>query len=159
MCIRDSTNSAPQHKNLNRYIWLGLEDHILESASTQDFKVSVFTGPVFRDDDKKLKTQPGAEDLPIPKEYWKIAVMVNSDTGKLSATAYIFSQGEMIRDMTEAAFILGQYKVYQVKIAKVEAVTKLDFGHLREFDPLANTNESAFGEAAFEISALENIKL
>ena len=153
------TNSAPQHKDLNRDIWLGLENYIMDSASTDGFKVSIFSGPIFRESDKKLKSQPGAEDIPIPEEFWKIAVMVNSDTGKLSATAYILSQGDMIRDMTESAFILGQYKVYQVKISKVETATGLDFGHLRDFDPLSGAQESRFGEAAFEVSSPANIRL
>ena len=85
--------------------------------------------------------------------------MVNADTGKLSATAYILSQGDMIRDMTESAFILGQYKVYQVKISKVEMATGLDFGQLRDFDPLSGAQESRFGEAAFEVSSHANIRL
>ncbi len=85
------TNCAPQHKNLNQRDWLKLEDYILDAAKTKDFKVSVFSGPVFRDDDRTLKRQPGAEDVKIPESFWKVVVMVNSSTEMLSATGYVLS--------------------------------------------------------------------
>ena len=155
------TNSAPQHKDLNQRDWVGLEDYIMESAETRDFKVSVFTGPVFRDDDRRLREQPGAEDVQIPEEFWKVAVMVNSDTGKLSATGYVLSHGEMIRDLTEAAFVLGRYETYQVQLARVEEVTGLDFGSLKDHDPLGAEldTESPFGRAALRIARPEDLRL
>ena len=154
------TNSVPQHKDLNQKDWVGLEDYILEAAETKDFKVSVFTGPIFREDDKWLKRQPGAEDIQIPEEFWKIAVMVKGDTNQLSATGYVLSQGKMIQDLTEAAFILGQYETYQAQISRIEAATGLDFGHLRDFDPLAAVDEEApFGESVLRISRPEDIRL
>ena len=53
------TNAAPQHSRLNQgaELWLGLENHVLESARTHGFKACVFTGPVIRDDDPRL--EPG----------------------------------------------------------------------------------------------------
>lgn len=153
------TNSAPQHKDLNQKDWVGLEDYILESADTKDFKLSAFTGPVFHDNDKKLKVQPGAEDIKIPEEYWKIAVMVNEDTGSLSATGYVLSQGKMIRDLTEAAFLLGEYKTYQVRIAMIEDVTGLNFGDLKNHDPLNTATESVFGQSALKIDGPGDLKL
>ena len=155
------TNSAPQHKDLNQKDWVGLEDYILEAADTRDFKVNVFTGPIYRDDDRKLRHQPGAEDVPIPQEFWKVASMVNVDTGKLSATGYILSHGPMIRNLTEAAFVLGQYETYQVRIALIEAETGLDFGDLRSADPMGAelTAESAFAETARKIGGPQDLML
>ena len=153
------TNCAPQHENLNRRHWVGLEDYILEAATTKDFKLSVFTGPVFRDTDNPLEHQPGATGIKIPEEYWKVAVMVNSNTVKLSATGYILSQGKMIRGMTESAFVLGAYRVYQVQISKIEKQTGLTFGNLRNFDPLGRETESQYGNAAFEIQGAMDLKL
>ena len=146
------TNSAPQHEDLNQKDWVGLEDYILEAAETREFKLSVFTGPVFRPHDPRLKRQLGAEDVQIPEEFWKIAVMVYADTNKLSATGYILSHGPMIRRLAEAAFVFGQYKTYQVPIAQIEAETGLDFDRLREFDPLRGEKESVFGRAAILIN-------
>ena len=63
--------------------------------------------------------------------------MINDATGALHATGYVLSQGRMIRDLTEAAFVLGAYRTYQLPIRQIEAATGLDFGDaLRDADPL-----------------------
>jgi endonuclease G, mitochondrial len=144
------TNSAPQHEDLNQKDWVGLEDYVLEAAETRGFRVSVMTGPVFDPADCKLKAQPGAEDILIPEEFWKIAVMVNDATGKLSATGYVLSQGRMIRHLVESPFVYGQYKTYQVRIALIAAETGLDFSALIPFDPLGTEMpaEATFAEVA-----------
>lgn len=140
------TNSAPQHSSLNQRDWVGLEDYILDASEDFEFKVSIFTGPVFRDDDRTLKRQPGAEDIPIPREFWKVAVMLNKDTSVLSATGYVLSHGRMIHNLTEAEFVLGAYKTYQVPLALIEAEAGIDLDALKEFDPM---NVSSLAEAAF----------
>lgn len=131
------TNSVPQHQDLNQKDWVRLEDYLLGAAETLGFRASVFTGPVFRTTDKRLRRQPGAEDVQIPEEFWKVAVMINADTGQLHATAYVLTHGPLIRDMTEAAFVFGQHDSYQVPITLVEEATGLDFGALRTFDPMS----------------------
>ena len=153
------TNSAPQHEDLNQKTWLGLEDYILRSAQTRGFKACVMTGPVFRPGDKRLRHQPGAQDVRIPEEFWKIAAMIKADTGKLSVTGYVLSHGPMIADMTEAAFVYGKYKTYQVALSVIEANTGLDFGDLKQFDPLGTAQESLFGAAAFQITGPESLRL
>lgn len=135
------TNCVPQHEDLNQKDWVRLEDYLLGAAETRGFKASVFTGPVLRESDRRLKKQPGAEDIQIPEEFWKVAVMINADTDKLHATAYVLSHGPLIRKLTEAAFVFGKHETYQVPIALVEEATGLDFGRLREFDPLRRTAE------------------
>jgi len=154
------TNCAPQHEDLNQKDWVGLEDYILEAADTRDFKVSVLTGPVFDDEaDRTLKFQPGAEDIQIPGAFWKIAVMVHADTGALSATAYLLTQGDLIRDITESAFVLGEYRTYQVKVTKIEALTGFDFGALRCHDPMAAEPEGMFGRDVVPVTGAESLKL
>ncbi len=140
------TNSAPQHEDLNQADWVGLEDYILDAASEFDFRASVMTGPVFRDTDRPLRNQQGAEDVAIPREFWKVAVMRRKDSGALSATGYVLSHGEMIRGLTEAEFVLGEYETYQVPLRLIEEQTGLDFGSLKDADPL---NVPAASEAAF----------
>ena len=130
---------------LNRRHWVGLEDYILDAALAEDLKISVFTGPVFRNDDPQLESK--VSDVRIPREYWKVAVLVNKDTGKLSSSAYILSQGQMIRGFTEAAFVLGQFETYQVPINLVERNTGYDFGVLREVDVMSNVSDT---ESNFE---------
>lgn len=153
------TNSAPQHEDLNQVEWLGLEDYILEAAETRDFRVSVLTGPVFRDSDRALKS--GASEVRIPEEFWKIAVMVHSGTGKLSATGYVLSHGPLIRDLVESPFVLGAYKTYQVQIARIERETGLDFGTLRNADPLgaALRREAPFANVARVIQGPDSLTL
>ncbi len=122
------TNSCPQHKDLNQKEWLKLEDYILNNAKTRDLKVSVFTGPVF-----------GARDIEyrgvrIPEEFWKIAVIVNNETGRLSATGYVLSQRDMLSPFE---FVYGKFKTYQVPLSRIAALTGLDLGQLPAHDPFA----------------------
>ena len=67
----------------------------------------------------------------------------------------------MIKDMTEAAFVLGAYETYQVKIAKIERETGLDFGGLREFDPLGSAlpEEAPFSQVFRRIRGPADLKL
>ena len=154
------TNCAPQHEDLNQRDWVGLEDYVMEHAETKDFKVSVFTGPVFRDSDKRLKAKHNDQEVQIPEEFWKVVVTEKED-GSLSATGYILSHGEMIKSMVEAAFVYGEYKTYQVQIARIEAETGLDFGPLRDADPLGQelTAETSFADAVRAIDGIQDVRL
>lgn len=123
------TNCAPQHSSLNQQTWADLEDYILSNTDNHDLKVSVFTGPVFRDDDMLYR-----EQFQIPAEFWKVVVFLK-DNVSLSATAYLQTQKNLIENLR---FAFGEYHTYQVSIAKIESLTKLNFGDLRNYDPLAN---------------------
>ncbi|MDX2160923.1 MAG: DNA/RNA non-specific endonuclease [bacterium] len=127
------SNAAPQHKHLNQRTWLGLEDYILENADVHDLKVSVFTGPVFRDDDMIYR-----QKYQIPAEFWKVVVMVKND-GSRSATAYLQTQKHLIVNLE---FAYGAYQTYQVPVRRIETLTRLNFGTLRTFDPIANLEGS-----------------
>lgn len=137
------TNCAPQHKDLNQKAWLDLEDYILNNAVTHDLKVSVFTGPIFKDSDQTYR------GIQLPEEFWKIAVMVKQD-GALSATAYLQTQKNLLGKLD---FSYGEYKTYQVAVAHIEASTNLDFGSLRNADPLHNSGSSHV------ITAMDDIRL
>jgi endonuclease G len=119
------TNCSPQHKKFNQMTWLDLENYILTNAEAFNLKVTVFTGPVFRADDMLYR------GVKIPAEFWKIAVMVKAN-GDLSATAYLQTQKNLIRDLE---FAFGSYKTYQVAVRSIETLTGLDFGNLRNHDP------------------------
>lgn len=123
------TNSTPQHKNLNQKTWVELEDYIFRNAILYQLKVSVFTGPVFREDDMIYR-----QKYQIPAEFWKVVVMVKED-GNISATAYLQTQKNMIENLE---FAYGEYKTYQVPVRNIEKLTGLDFGNLSKFDPMAN---------------------
>ncbi|TWT27080.1 DNA/RNA non-specific endonuclease [Planomicrobium sp. CPCC 101110] len=122
------TNCAPQHKNLNQKTWLGLEDYILKNAEAHGLKVTVFTGPVFREDDLLYR-----EEFKIPAEFWKIAVMKKGGNA-LSVTAYLQTQRDLLGNLE---FAYGDYQTYQVRVVQIEALTQLDFGKLGAYDALA----------------------
>ena len=122
------TNCAPQHKSLNRDLWLGLEDYILENADVHDLKVTVFGGPVFRPSDRPYRGRQ------IPEDFWKVVAMLRADTQQLSATAYMLTQVDFLDDLE---FTFGAYQTYQVPVAHIENLTGLDFGALKDHDPLA----------------------
>jgi endonuclease G len=126
------TNCAPQHRNLNQQTWLSLERYILKNATKYGLKVTVFTGPVFRIDDMIYR------GVQVPAEFWKIAVMIKNDEN-MSATAYLQTQKNLIEDLE---FAYGKYRTYQVPISRIEALTRLNFGNLRDNDPLADVEGS-----------------
>lgn len=121
------TNCSPQHRKFNQGIWGQLEDYLLKNATKYDLKVTVFTGAVFRDDDMMYRGK-----YRIPAEFWKVVAMVRDD-GKLSATAYLQTQKNLL---PELEFAYGPYKTYQVQVAKIESLSKLNFGDLRNHDPM-----------------------
>jgi endonuclease G len=144
------TNCSPQHKdfNQNEATWLGLENYILDNAIAEKFRVSVFTGSVFRDDDRKHRA------VKLPRQFWKVLVMVKK--GELSATGYLLNQEELIRDFPKEAFSDDRrVKTHQVPIQKIEELTGLSFG-LSEFDPM-ESSESASG--IIPITSYEAIRL
>lgn len=143
------TNCSPQHMKLNQRTWLNLEDYILNAAKKHSIKVSVFTGPVFSPSDMIYR------GVKIPAEFWKVAVMVKKD-GKLSATAYLQTQKNLIEDLE---FAFGEYKTYQVSIRQIEALTGLDFGNLRDYDPISNNEEGFNAVTGRIVESLEDIKI
>lgn len=155
------TNSVPQHKDLNQRDWAGLEDYLLDASQDYGFRLNVMTGPVFREDDRSLREQDGAGEIAIPREFWKVAVMRRQDDGALSATGYVLSHGELIRGLTEAEFVLGEYETYQVPLRLIEEATGFDFGVLRNADPLNvdRMREAAFGAQVRRVRGSRDLKL
>lgn len=89
------TNCSPQVFDFNRSskggLWGKLENNILKQAKTE--KLTVFTGPILRNDDRYFDGV-GADRsqlrVKIPNEYWKIVVAVNNN--KIEAYGYILKQ-------------------------------------------------------------------
>ncbi|HET7507779.1 MAG TPA: DNA/RNA non-specific endonuclease [Solirubrobacterales bacterium] len=127
------TNCSPQHADFNRNatLWAGLEDYILDHADNEQFKVSVFSGPLLADDD------PDYREVKLPRQFWKVVTMAKSP-GLLSATAYLLSQESLIEglEVAPAEFSFGAYGTFQVQVSEIERLTGLDFGPLPDFDPL-----------------------
>ena len=147
------TNCSPQHEdfNQNQTTWAGLEDYILENADNRDLKVSVFTGPVFSEDDEQFA------GVRLPRQFWKVAVMVK-ESGDLSATGYLLSQEELIAglEVVPEAFSYGAYRTYQVTVRRIAELTGLGFGSLVDADPLERLEGAV---AAAEIDRFDEIVL
>jgi endonuclease G len=158
------TNAAPQHALLNqgKTLWQGLENYILDSARTEGFRANVFTGPVHDPEDPTLDE----DGMTVPLEFWKVVVMTAAGGKALHATAYLLSQGQLIRKLLEdrsrseavEGFVLGPYRTFQIAIADLEKATGYDFHHLREADPLAKTKagQEALEQAAPLVVPLES---
>jgi endonuclease G, mitochondrial len=158
------TNAAPQHSTMNqgKQLWQGLENYILDSARTRGFKACVFTGQVVREDDPEIK--PGVQ---TPREFWKLVAMIDADRDALHATAYLLSQGDLIRELlekrerTEAVegFILGAYRTFQIAIRDLADATGYDFSAYLAADPLDRTDSGreATGDAAPIFVPLESL--
>jgi endonuclease G len=137
------TNAAPQHSALNqgKTLWQGLENYILNSSRTHGFKANVFTAPVYSDDDPVLEE----EGVRVPMEFWKVVTMIDADQSRLHVTAYLLSQGQLIRKLLEdrvrseavEGFVLGEYRTFQLSLKDLESGTGYDFGILKNFDPLS----------------------
>jgi endonuclease G len=125
------TNATPQHKDFNRNAerWKGLEDYALRNARKYDLRLTVFTGCIFKANDREHN------NIQIPGRFWKVIVMQKED-GNLSATGYIVQQDDLIKSLTTRdLFVFEQFKTYQVSLKEIEAATKLSFG-LNAYDPL-----------------------
>jgi endonuclease G len=136
------TNAAPQQQTYNDIDWGNLEDYVLDKAQTQERKLTVFTGPIFRDDDPVYGKKRKGGPWQIPLSFWKIAVLQKSET-KIAAAAFIVGQTEYVKALYEARVFSGlkPYSIDEIRSRKiqttikaVEDVTGLDFSVLRQFD-------------------------
>lgn len=136
------TNAAPQVQTYNDQDWGNLEDYVLDKAQTAEKKLTVFTGPIFRDDDPFYGRERKGGPWRIPLSYWKIAVLQKTpDT--IAAAAFIVGQTEYVSALYEAKVFSGlkpysiedlQKRHIQTTIETIEKETGLDFAPLKPFD-------------------------
>ena len=143
------TNAAPQYQRFNNVEWGDLEDYVLDKTQTTERKVSIFTGPVFKESDPSYGFQRENGPWQIPVSYWKIAVAEKSD-GSVSAAGFMVGQIEYIEDLYESKIFTGLNpytfdelitRRIQVPIELIEEITGLDFTSLKDLDA-ANALES-----------------
>ena len=128
------TNAVPQMQPFNAGIWNNLEDYALLNARKAKQRITVFTGPVLRDDDP---TRFGNQ---VPVEFWKVIAFIHDETEKLTATGYLMSQASFLKP---EEFVYGTFETYQIPIATIEQKTGLSFGTLRRRDPIRQLEEAA----------------
>lgn len=143
------TNITPQMDDFNQSshagIWGRLENAIFEDVDVDDLRVSVFGGPVFREDDRMYR------GILLPHEYWKVVVF--NESGALKARAFLLTQN---LDQLRVLMDLDEFRVYQISLPELEDRTKLHFpANLHEADTHLITTSRAAEERAPLDSAAE----
>jgi endonuclease G, mitochondrial len=105
--------------------------------------------PVLADDD------PEYRGVKIPRTFWKV-VATTTEAGKLHATAYLLSQKNLL-DTLEAGFEFGEFKTFQVPVTRIESASQLDFGTLRDADPLGGLEAGL--EVEIELSHVSDVRI
>lgn len=132
------TNACPQVAKINQSgrkgLWGILEKVILESGAEiekgKTAKISVFNGPIFKDDD------PVFRGIQVPMDFYKIVLWLTDD-GNLKATAFKLSQVELVSDIDFEQLDLDQnteFKEFQCSIKRLQHETNIDFSNLFKFD-------------------------
>ena len=144
------TNAAPQVGFFNqgseldrpgskgKLRWRAVETYVLRNAVTTRGRITVFAGPIFRDDDPVYRF-----DSRVPMKFWKVAAW--SDGSKLHSIALLADQRPVLQVMPEAidagaeAFDdpleLARVSEFLSTVTEIEDLTGLDFGEaLREAD-------------------------
>ncbi|WP_309073651.1 DNA/RNA non-specific endonuclease [Paenarthrobacter sp.] len=159
------TNAAPQIDDFNqgKELWVGLEDHVLGHADAHDAKLSVFTGPVFLDDD------PLYRGVQIPRKFWKIAAWTSE--AKLAAVGFVLDQSPMLDkvELKKATSLwlldgepppLGPFRTFQVPIGQIADLTGLSLSRLSRADRLVSGQlESGVEPRAMKLERAEQIRL
>ena len=147
------TNCAPQFFSFNqgKQLWAGLEDYTRDVLLEGEEKGIVMNGPVFDGPDADGSDLPDPAGRPhkdpsfggvrIPKYFWKILIRRNDDDDALKAAAFLMSQRKQVIeiDRIQEAGLLERMSeedvsVFQVSIADLTKLTKLDFGNLADAD-------------------------
>ncbi len=88
-----------------------MENLILAQADTQDIRVSVVGGALFRDNDPKHC------GIKVPLEFWKLIVYRAPD-GDLTSAAFVLSQTDLLSSVE--TLDLEPFKLHQVSIGRRE---------------------------------------
>ena len=106
------TNITPQMDNFNQSmqggIWGRLEDAVFDEVDVEDLRISVFGGPVFRNDDRVFR------DVKIPRAFFKVLAFV--ENGSLKARAFLLTQNLDELELLD----LNEFKVFQVTLGEIE---------------------------------------
>lgn len=138
------TNAAPQASAFNQgkatrklgktegRLWQGIENYILRNAWAQDTKVTVFTGPVFDQNDPVYSDKTKSLKIQVPLKFWKVIVW--SENGNLKSLAMIADQSKILQEKKDGQekFLEDHQLALMVSfvstVAKVEKLAGFEFG-------------------------------
>lgn len=128
------TNIAPQHQAFNQSkrqgLWGLLENAIFEDVDVADLRLSVFGGPIFRDDD------PEYRNVLLPQEFWKLLAYHDATDDTTKVRAYILTQRDLLTDLE--VLELDPFQLFQVPLDRLAEDTALDFSALDTYDTFAS---------------------
>ncbi len=110
-------------------LWRAIENYVLRNTVADDTRASCFTGPVFRQNDRKFR------DIQVPSEFWKIVIW--QERGRLRCLAMLANQKPVIDVWPEAldgreefadAAELEKVEDFLTTVEYLEQATGLDFG-------------------------------
>lgn len=157
------SNAAPQVQGFNAGIWLDIEDYVLNRAQVSHRKMSVFTGPVFKNHDPEYGASRENGPWQIPTTFWKVVVVQKSST-QLAATAFMTGQTKFISNLFENRVFSNlrqgrlpklQSQSIQVPISLVMEETGLNFKPLLKHDissALESTRQNRFLHSISDIT-------
>lgn len=119
------TNCSPQYWQFNQRQewWQGLENYILNNTDQDNLLATVFTGPLFQDDDEIHR------GVKIPQAFWKVVVVADNN-GKIYSSAYLVSQKQYAKNIPFERLPVGQHNGFQLSILRLEQLTGLSFGNV-----------------------------
>lgn len=159
------TNCTPQHEAFNqatpgfdkRYrgmegVWGAFENHIQQSRSGGDTRMSIIAGPILADDDPSADFGRGAIQYPI--RFFKIVCVVERSGGvkALKVFAFLFSQKSVVDRFGLERFVPDRFDRYQVPLADIEAATDL------VFDPVLRRADVLSGGAAVALASTDQVR-
>ena len=115
---------------------------MLDRAQTTEKKMTVFQGPIFRDDDPLYGKSRVGGPWRIPLSFWKIAVLEKAP-GQIAAAAFMIGQTKYVGALYEAKVFSGlrPYRLDDMRSSKIQTTIKtiedetgLDFSAIRAFD-------------------------
>ncbi len=151
------TNCVPQHGLLNRGAWKSLEQFVTKTgANDTDIAVSVFSGPLFKDNDPFYIKKIEGKLIRIPTTFWKV-IHYQGRSG-LSAVGFMMDHGKLLLEEETVTFDKAEVQergleevdifqmfpkatTYQVKVELIEKLTKFDF-HLKNLNLPYKKNDS-----------------
>ncbi|MET3457280.1 MULTISPECIES: DNA/RNA non-specific endonuclease [Pseudomonas] len=143
------TNCSPQMAAFNQKTWLELEDYILDNTRRWKARATIFTGPLFRDDDQTYR------GVQIPTAFWKVVAFLGDD-GKPSASAYMIDQRQ---ELEQLELVFGALKTYRRSVDQIEALTGIRFAGLADYDGFSNEERLTGTRIEAPIRGPEDIRL
>jgi endonuclease G, mitochondrial len=139
-------NGCPQVNNAfnsSQKAWQGIENFVLNNTDDANLRVTVITGPVFRDDDPVYEDDEFGAVL-LPRRFWKIVARVEDE--RRLVFAVLADQSEVMdlmiaagREAREALFDWPRQlsREFISTVQEVAELTGLDFGNLAAHDVFA----------------------